>query len=89
MPFSGSMYQKVSIAELVQAGRLAAGVDRPDVEPAGVLDGAFGVLGDQRLVARQVVDRALGADEYLWRLTAAAIAGRAFVSSQSVKCSGG
>ena len=40
--------------ELVQAGRLAAGVDRPDVEPAGVLDRPFRVLDDQGFVARHV-----------------------------------
>ncbi len=49
-------------AELMQAVGLAAGVDRPDVEPAGVLDGAFGVLGDQRFVAWQLVDGALGVE---------------------------
>ena len=48
--------------QLVQAGRLAAGIDRPDVEPAGVLDRAFGVLDDQRLLARKIGDRALGLD---------------------------
>ncbi len=46
--------------QLVQAGGLAAGIDRPDVEPASVLDGAFGVLDDQRLVAREIRCRALG-----------------------------
>ena len=46
-------------AELVQAGRLAAGIDRPDVEPAGVLDRPLGVLDDQRFLARQVGDRVL------------------------------
>ena len=39
---------------LLQPVRLAARIDRPNVEPAGVLDGAFGVLEDQRFVARQV-----------------------------------
>ena len=45
--------------ELVQACRLTARIDRPDVEPAGVLDRPFGVLDDQRLVARQIGDRSL------------------------------
>ena len=44
---------------LLQAVRLAAGVDRPDVEPAGVLDRAFRILEDERLVARQVARDAL------------------------------
>ena len=48
--------------QLVEAGRLAAGVDRPYVEPASVLDGSLGILGDQRLVAREVVDGALGVE---------------------------
>ena len=46
--------------QLMQAGRLAAGIDRPDVEPAGVLDRAFRILDDQRFLARKVRDRALG-----------------------------
>ena len=40
--------------QLLQPGRLAAGIDGPDVEPAGVLDRAFRVLDDQGLVARQI-----------------------------------
>ena len=34
----------------MQAGPLPAGIDRPDVEPPGILDRALGVLEDQRLV---------------------------------------
>ncbi len=45
--------------QLVQPGRLTAGIDGPDVEPARVLDRALGVLDDQRLVARQVGDHVL------------------------------
>jgi hypothetical protein len=45
--------------DLLQAVRLAAGIDRPDVEPAGILDGPFRVLDDQRFLARQVGDRPL------------------------------
>ena len=46
--------------QLMQPGRLAAGIDRPDVEPAGVLDRAFRILDDQRFLARKTGDRALG-----------------------------
>src|SRR5262249_38522850 len=45
---------------LLQAVGLAAGVDRPDVEPAGVFDGAFGIFQDQGLVARQIGKQPLG-----------------------------
>ena len=44
---------------LLQPVRLAAGVDGPDVEPSGILDGPLGILEDQGLVARQVGEPAL------------------------------
>ncbi len=42
--------------ELLVAGRAAAGIDGPHVEPAGVLDRPFRVLDDQGLVARKIGD---------------------------------
>ena len=43
--------------QLMQAGRPSATAIDPDVEPAGIVDGALGVLKYQRLLARQVGDR--------------------------------
>ena len=44
---------------LLQPIGLRAGVDHPDVEPAGVFDGAFRVLEDQKVLPRNVLRNSL------------------------------
>src|SRR5258708_1469498 len=45
--------------EITEAVRRSAGVDRPGVEPAGVLASVLGVLGNPGFVAGQAVDALL------------------------------